>query len=500
MGRWSIPESWRWVKAIDIAKIIGGGTPSTKNSANFAEKGIPWITPADLSHYQNEYISRGMRDLSEEGYNSCGAQLMPKGTVLFTSRAPVGYCAIAANEICTNQGFKSLVLRGAINPKYIRHYLLHSKEYAESLASGSTFKELSGKRMATLEFPIPPLNEQERVVARIDELQMQSRRAREVLETIPDLLGQLRQSILAAAFTGYLTKEWRKNYRDIEPASELLKRLRIERRKRWEAAELEKLKAKGLTGDKLDKAFAKQRKKYKEPVPVDTSDLPELPESWCWSSLSELSSAVKSITYGVLQPGGEVKGGARLVRVYDLQDGGIFAGQLRTVNPKVDSEYARTRLRGGELLVSVVGTIGRLAIVPPEMAGANIARAIARVIPLRSINAYWLFNMLSSPFLQDWLVRGAREVARKTLNIAVLEKTPVPLAPPREMQEILNRIESHTAFETPTRAAVHEAKRNLAQLDQSILSKAFQGELVSQDPNDETTSVLIQRSNKEKDR
>ncbi len=113
-------------------------------------------------------------------------------------------------------------------------------------AADSTFTELSGVRIAELTSSDPPLNEQKRIVSRIEELQLRSRRAREALETVPDLLEQLRQSLLAAAFRGDLTKEWRKKNPDVEPASELLKRIRAERRKRWEEAELEKLKAKGL--------------------------------------------------------------------------------------------------------------------------------------------------------------------------------------------------------------------------------------------------------------
>src|SRR5689334_211102 len=149
--RWEIPPTWQWASAKDIAQIVGGGTPSTADETNFAETGIPWVTPADLTGFREAYISRGARDLSLKGYESSGAQILPPGTVLFSSRAPIGYCAIAANDISTNQGFKSFVLKGNISPEYVRHYLLASKEYAESLSSGTTFKELSGSRIANLE-------------------------------------------------------------------------------------------------------------------------------------------------------------------------------------------------------------------------------------------------------------------------------------------------------------------------------------------------------------
>ena len=154
--RWNIPNSWSWTTAEDIAQIVGGGTPPTKDPANFSPNGIPWITPSDLTGYKEVYISRGARDLSEQGYRKCGAQLMPAGTVLLSSRAPVGYCVIAQNDVCTNQGFKSLVLSDGLDSEYVRYYLLASKAYLESLASGTTFKELSGSRASGITIPVAP--------------------------------------------------------------------------------------------------------------------------------------------------------------------------------------------------------------------------------------------------------------------------------------------------------------------------------------------------------
>ena len=146
--RWELPQTWIWSEAGQIAEIIGGGTPSTRDPSNFSDDGIPWLTPADLTGFDGVYIGRGKRDLSQKGYDTSGAKLMPEGTVLFSSRAPIGYCAIAANPICTNQGFKNLVLSAEIQPEFVRYYLISSIEYAESLSSGTTFNELSGSRMS----------------------------------------------------------------------------------------------------------------------------------------------------------------------------------------------------------------------------------------------------------------------------------------------------------------------------------------------------------------
>jgi type I restriction enzyme S subunit len=207
---WELPEIWVWSKAGEIAKIVGGGTPSTKVLENFCEEdGIPWVTPADLTGYVSRYISRGRRNLTERGYKGSGSQIMPTGSVLFSSRAPIGYCAIASNPIATNQGFKSLSLISNVSPEFIYYYLKNSKSYAESLSSGTTFKELSSSKMAELEIPLPPIAEQQRIVAKLEALLTRSTNARNELAAIPKLIERYKQAVLAAAFRGDFTVDWR---------------------------------------------------------------------------------------------------------------------------------------------------------------------------------------------------------------------------------------------------------------------------------------------------
>lgn len=207
--RWDVPPTWCWTGVGAIAKIIGGGTPATADESNFSNAGIPWLTPADLTNYNGTYIKKGRRDLSERGLTGSSATLMPAGTVLFSSRAPIGYCVIASNKISTNQGFKSLILMGNIQPEYIRYYLLGSRDYAESLASGTTFKELSGSRMAQLSVPIPPVAEQRRIVAKLDQLFAQTNNTNTALAHVPNLIKQYTQALLRQAYSGQLSAEWR---------------------------------------------------------------------------------------------------------------------------------------------------------------------------------------------------------------------------------------------------------------------------------------------------
>lgn len=202
LARWSAPDSWQWVQAADVATIVGGGTPSTKDDSNFAEpgSGFPWIGPADLTGYAETYIGKGRRDLTTKGLAASGATTMPAGTVLFSSRAPIGYCAIAANPISTNQGFKSWICADGVVPEFVRHYLRASVEYVDSLASGTTFREVSGKRIAGMAFPLPPAAEQRRIVAKLDALTARLARARAELDRVPVLAANLRSTALAELY------------------------------------------------------------------------------------------------------------------------------------------------------------------------------------------------------------------------------------------------------------------------------------------------------------
>lgn len=203
--RWKIPDSWQWARLDQIATIVGGGTPSTRQEGGFSEPGIPWITPADLTGYGGTYIARGRRSLSDHGYATSSARMVPTGTVLFSSRAPIGYCVIAANPLSTSQGFKNLLLRG-VSPEYVRYYLLGAREYAHSKASGTTFPELSGTRLGGLSIPVAPLGEQTRIVERIDAILGRVERARRDLVGVPALLACWRERVLEMAFSGQLTR------------------------------------------------------------------------------------------------------------------------------------------------------------------------------------------------------------------------------------------------------------------------------------------------------
>ena len=303
-----IPRSWAWHRLSDVGAIIGGGTPSAADADNFAEpgQGIAWLTPADLGKHDGICISHGARDLSKKGFRSSSATLMPKGSVLFTSRAPIGYVAIADNEITTNQGFKSIVPYVVDSARYIAIYFQAFGPEIDAQASGTTFREVSGKIVSGLAFTVPPLAEQHRIVAKVDELMAlcdrleAARKAREAkrdqlaaaslarlnvpdpdpavfqnhaaftldnltpLTIRPDQIKALRQTILNLAVRGKLAPQDLAN----GAADDLLEKIASKRRE-WEDA-------KRVRKSKSDQI-----------VPNDEKYL-EIPESWAWARLVDI--------------------------------------------------------------------------------------------------------------------------------------------------------------------------------------------------------------------
>lgn len=161
-------DKWIKVKISDLGQVVGGATPSTKKD-EYYNGDIAWITPKDLSDFKCRYISRGERNITKAGMDSCSTQLLPKNTVLFSSRAPIGYVAIAENEMCTNQGFKSVIPNENIDCLFLYYLLKFNKDKIEAMGSGTTFKEVSGSTMRNIEVTIPESKKvQVRIAAILD--------------------------------------------------------------------------------------------------------------------------------------------------------------------------------------------------------------------------------------------------------------------------------------------------------------------------------------------
>lgn len=220
---YEVPKNWIWVKAGNVTEVVGGGTPKTTVREYYENGNVPWITPADLSDFEGIYISRGQRNITSEGLRNSSAKLLPAKTVLLSSRAPIGYVAIAANLLSTNQGFKSFIPSDVIDSEYLYWYLKKSKKYLEGMGSGSTFKEISASKCKEIKIPLPPINEQKRISKRVGMLLNNLDREKEMVLEVEEKLDLLKQSILSKAFRGELGTNDPNDEHAIELLKEVLK-------------------------------------------------------------------------------------------------------------------------------------------------------------------------------------------------------------------------------------------------------------------------------------
>lgn len=386
-----------------------------------------------------------------------------------------------------------------LDNRFLR-YVLSSKgcvEFATQRSNGINLPRVSFKVLAEYEFGLPPLNEQRRIVARIEELTARSRRAREALEAVPPLLDKLRQSILAAAFPGRLTADWRKRNKDVEPASELLKRIRTERRQRWEEAELAKLRAKGKE-PKNDR----WKQKYKEPVPIDPAGLPELPEGWCWISLDEVSWDSQ---YGTSVKCDYEAPGSPVLRIPNVAGNRLWLEDLKRSVYELSIQDGGELRPGDFLIVRTNGSrdlIGRAAaiLVPlsePSFFASYLIRY--RIVGIRGLHQWISLIWQCGAIRRDLERLAATSAGQYNVSLSKLSKIAVPLPPAGEFLELVSRCSTTLESIASESSRVGALLENLERTSESILAKAFRGELVPQDPNDEPAPVLLARIRAQRD-
>ena len=196
-------SEWKQGTVCDLGAVVGGSTPSKSKPEYYADSGIAWITPKDLSVNKSKFIYHGENDITELGLKNSSASIMPEGTVLFSSRAPIGYIAIAAGEVTTNQGFKSIVPKQEIGTAFVYYFLKYNLPVIEGMASGSTFKEVSGATMKKVPAFIPDAETLNKFRRFCEPLFAQQK----VLEKQNESLAELRDSLLPKLMAGEISVE-----------------------------------------------------------------------------------------------------------------------------------------------------------------------------------------------------------------------------------------------------------------------------------------------------
>ncbi|WP_438019418.1 restriction endonuclease subunit S [Sorangium sp. So ce315] len=370
-----------------------------------------------------------------------------------------------------------------------------AKAYLRDRATGTAgnMPKISGATLRELPVMVPPLNEQLRIVAKIEALTAKSRRAKEALNAIPALLDRFRQSVLAAAFRGDLTADWREKNPDVEPAEELLKRIRAERRRRWEEAELAKMRAKGkVPGDD------RWKEKYEEPAPVDASELPGLPEGWCWTTASEICDRVvdchnKTAPYE--------RDGILLLRTSNIRDGELVLDDVRYVSESTYEFWSRRCPPAAhDVLFTREAPMAEAAMVPPGLKVCMGQRMMLLRGERSALTPFYLLLACQSPYIKEWADREAVGTGVKHLRVGDVERMPLPLCSMSEQVEVVRRLEGLLRRQKSTSSTFGELQELHSTLQKAILAKAFRGELVPQDPNDEPAFVLLERLRAEREK
>lgn len=485
---WQIPKSWAWVESREIAEIVGGGTPRTDDPANFDEGDVPWITPADLSGYKDKYISRGARNITRKGLDNSGARLMPEGAVLFSSRAPIGYVAIASNPVSTNQGFKSFVLRPFIKPDYAYYYLQKAKDLAVELSSGTTFREISGAKAALIPFPVAPVAEQERIVAEIEKQFTRLDAAVAALKRVQANLKRYRAAVLKAACEGRLVPTEaelaRREGRSYEPASVLLKRILAERRSRWEVDQIAKFKRSG----KIPSANT-WKERYPEPDALYVLPTDCLPEGWDWATIDRISFVIRGASP---RPAGDPKyfGG----KIPWITVGSLTADETPYLHSVAETvtEAGKVASRFIEPETLLLTNSGATLGVPKiTLIGGCINDGSVALLYLDYPTKLYLYYFLKSQTRKLRLInQGA---AQPNLNTTIVRGIVVPMPPIVEQQRIVDVLQRRFSMINGVEKEIESELSRAERLRQSILKQAFEGKLLPQDPNDEPASVLLER-------
>ena len=423
---------------------------------------------------------------------------MAAGSVMFSSRAPVGYVAMNSAPAATNQGFKSIVPHRELLNEYLYHYLTAAKHLAEERASGTTFKELSGSAFSALPVPLAPANEQRRIVDRIETLFDEIDRGVESLRDAKRAIGHYRQSLLKGAFEGRLTADWRaKNPDKLEGPEVLLARIREERERRyWVALEdWERAVAEWKNGGEIGR-------KPTKPKPPAGFDLLWTSERLPWPSVS-----VRALLGAPLINGRSAKdreGGFAVLRLTALQSGKIDLRESKEGDWS-EEDAEPFLVKRGDIFISrgngskkLVGIGGRVLHEPMPVAFPD---TMIRVRPDTSaVRPEYFLSVWNS-----WTVRQQIEkAARTTAGIYKINQGHVcgfvlPLPSLAEQSEIVRILDARLEA---ARSLEREIDANLARaeaLRQSILQMAFSGQLIPQDPTDEPASALLARIRAERD-
>ncbi|MHA2847828.1 restriction endonuclease subunit S [Vibrio harveyi] len=452
-----LPKGWVELPLEYVASWGSGGTPK-RSEPSYYGGDVPWVKTGDLGP---RYLKEASEYISQLGLEKSSAKLFPKGSVAIAMYgATIGKTSTLDFEASTNQACAvGNPIDGVILTDFLYYFLTSEKQNFIKKGKGGAQPNISQQLIKAHEIQLPSLAEQKRIVEKLDEVLAQVDTIKARLDGIPDLLKRFRQSVLASAVSGKLTEEWR-GKRELIP-------------------------------NVLSSDFT--TKKYGDVV--DDEHYDNIPNSWGWvkfGSLVELINGDRGKNYP--NKSEYVDEGIAFINTGHIDpDGTLSSKRMNYISEDKFSSLGSGKIQRNDLVYCLRGaTMGKTAIVNPFEIGA-IASSLVIVRPSESLFFKFAYYFLVSPQAKEQIQRFDNGSAQPNLSAKSLGMYPIGLPPFEEQKEIVRLVDQYFAFADTIEAQVKKAQARVDILTQSILAKAFRGELVDQDPNDEPADKLLER-------
>ena len=426
-------------------------------------QGVPLVRIKDLG--AGTINTKELHYITRELHREFKRTELKGGEVLISIQGTIGRVAVVPQALAGSNISRTLaVLRP--REESLGKWLLYALQapstvrQIEGAVTGSTRDSLNLADLRQIRVPHADEPERSRIVAEIENQFSRLNEAVANLKRAKVKLKRYKAAVLKAAVEGHLVPNEaelaRRESRRFEAGAQLLQRILNVRRDQW--------KGKG---------------RYQEPAPVDEADLPELPEGWAYATAEQLTDQNRAITYGVIKLGGPVKGGVPVLRSSDVRSMRIDVSNVKSISPSIAENYRRTFLRGGEVVMTVRGTLGGTAVVSPQCSGFNISREVAMLALVEPAMAHVVATFIASGPVERWLLSRAKGIAYTGINIETLKALPLPVPPLKEQERIVAEVERHFSLAGQLQITMDAAlKRALAMRD-AILRGAFTGGLAA---------------------
>lgn len=454
-------SEWKIKKLSEVADIIGGGTPSSKENAYYDNGTIPWITPKDLSNYNEMYISNGERNITELGLKNSSAKLLPKGSILFSSRAPIGYVAIANKELSTNQGFKSLVLKEGHVPEFYYYLLKQNVALFEARASGTTFKEVSGQIVKDTELSIPDKETQGKIVSILKPLDDKIQLNTKTNKTL--------EAIAQAIF-----KHWFIDFAPVHAKAEAL----AEGKTAGQAELAAMASVSGKTEQQVAELAQTNPQAYQQlqqtaaafPSEFVESELGLVPKGWEEKKIEDFGKIICGKTpaknnidfYGEDIP---------FIKIPDMHNNIFIINTSDNLSRLGANNQNNKFIEKGSICVSCIATVGLVAIASKR---SQTNQQINSIIPISKNMTEYLYLLFSQDSMKIYL-KDLASGGSATLNLNTGMFSKIKILKPSE--NLLNSFHERVNCLFSKILLNQEMNQTLAQTRDSLLPKLLSGEI-----------------------